>query len=36
MMASEDHAAVKRAMEAMMTMVKLHVAAFERDFAGEG
>lgn len=34
MLASADRDAAKRAMEAMMTMVKLDVAALERAFAG--
>lgn len=34
-LASADRAAARRAMEAMMTMVKIDVAAIERAFAGE-
>lgn len=35
MMASTDQAASKRAMEAMMNMVKIDIATLERAFAGE-
>jgi predicted 3-demethylubiquinone-9 3-methyltransferase (glyoxalase superfamily) len=35
MMSSPDKAASKRAMEAMLKMQKLDIAALERAFAGE-